>query len=708
MEDSNSSKTKIITVTYFINNDSEEKKLSIEIEKDINFLSYELITNKFFIALKNLITKETEEDNPQFNDIYLSELQNDNITFDYIRYLENNCWIFLGPKDLISLMDINNPELMIKVTIITQEKIKIKEMYDKTAEKINKIRNEIEDLSKEQYKINKKDICENNNMDLVVLTANPLIHIEKEKERELRTMNDFNKIPGSIYEAIKDSLNILNVEFSPLTEKKFIEVLSDNKYKPTILHLILKSTYILPENNVIPEEKSSNVVYIVFEKDDYSLEFINKGRLRSIIESNKNIQENIKDINLIISTQLAEDVYEMFEEFGFKNILVQHTTLTDIDYISKFNFIFYTDLVSSGSQYIQDLFQDGLNSYNLEYGNIFCCCFHSHNKNCEFMKNLINELYNYDNCINGKKDEMYKTIPHFCHLRMNQSYEENYNFEKDFCIMRRNIYNKFTEKIAKVGVKNKKNFYNICCCQKEVHNINKIFFRKNLNENVKNLLGFGGKKKSKRKKYIPDFSKMNLLVGNNKLVYKVIDCIKKKDKFNIIIYPSDDYCTFCDLNELANIIIEYIKERTEEYEIEDDELKIKKNISSELNQDLKTDFDMLNLIHTKSVPTFKIKDKEKVYYLLFDMNTRDCDIFADFDYWKKQNAVYFIIINDNFQEKILNEWKAKINKMVIFSKNKFDKNRIKFDLYEEIKSLKDYNIYVKGQLKEVENNLYKD
>ena len=128
MEDLNSSKTKIITVTYFINNDSEEKKLSIEIEKDINFLSYELITNKFFIALKNLIAKETEEDNPQFNDIYLSELQNDNITFDYIRYLENNCWIFLGPKDLISLMDINNPELMIKVTIITQEKIKIKEI----------------------------------------------------------------------------------------------------------------------------------------------------------------------------------------------------------------------------------------------------------------------------------------------------------------------------------------------------------------------------------------------------------------------------------------------------------------------------------------------------------------------------------------------------------------------------------------------------
>ena len=98
-----------------------------------------------------------------------------------------------------------------------------------------------------------------------------------------------------------------------------------------------------------------------------------------------------------------------------------------------------------------------------------------------------------------------------------------------------------------------------------------------MDENKNNInypLGFGGKKKSKRKKYIPDFSKMNLLVGNNKLVYKVIDYIKKEDKFSIIIYPSDDYCTICDLNELANIIIEYIKERTEECEIEDDELKI--------------------------------------------------------------------------------------------------------------------------------------
>ena len=103
------------------------------------------------------------------------------------------------------------------------------------------------------------------------------------------------------------------------------------------------------------------------------------------------------------------------------------------------------------------------------------------------------------------------------------------------------------------------------------------------------------------------------------------------------------------------------------------------------------------------MPIYNIKDKEKDYYLLFDMNTRDCDIFADFDYWKKQNAVNFIIINDNFQEKILNEWKAKINKMVIFSKNKFDKKRIKFDLYEEIKSLNKCNKYVKGQLKEFEN-----
>jgi hypothetical protein len=393
----------------------------------------------------------------------------------------------------------------------------------------------------------------------------------------------------------------------------------------------------------------------------------------------------------------------MFEKFGFKNILVQHTTLTDIDYISKFNFIFYTDLVSSGSQYIQDLYQDGLNSYNLEYGNIFCCCFHSHNTNCEFMKNLINELYNYDKSINGKKDEMYKTIPHFCHLRMNQSYEENYNFEKDFCIMRRNIYNKFTEKIAKVGVKIKKNFYNICCCQKEVHNINQIFFRKNLNENVKNLLGFGGKKKSKRKKYIPDFSKMNLLVGKNKIIYEVINFIKKQDNFNINIFSTEKDCTTYDLNELANVMIEYIKERTEEYEPENDELEIiGKNYSSEVNQNLQS----LNLIASKTEPLLNKKHKEKTSYLIFDLNSSDCNIFDDYDYWKKQNAVYFIIINDKVQEKLINEWKAKINKLVILSLRKLDEKQV-FNLKVEIQILNEYNKYVKGQLKEVENALFK-
>ena len=695
----NSNTAKIIKVTYFINNDSEEKILSIEIEKDINFLSYELITNKFFYSLKDLITKETDEDNPTFDEINSVDLQYDNIIFDYIRYLENDCWIFLGPKDIISLIDLDNPELMIKVTIISKEKIKIKQMYDKTAEKINKIRNEIEDLSKDQYKVNKNDICKNNNMDLVVLTANPLM----DGEKELRTMNDFNKIPCSIYEAIKDSINLLNVEFSPLTMEKFEEVLSNEEYKPTILHLIFKSTYRLPEN--IPEKIcSDDFVNIVFEKDDYNVEFINKESLRNLIQKNENIKKNIKDINLIISTQLAGDVSEMFKEFEFKNVLIQHTTITDIDYISKFNFIFYTDLISSESQYIQDLFQDGLNCYNPECGNIFCCCFHSHgkikDKCCEFMTNYKNELYNDKESIEENNiDDMYKTIPHFCHLQINEHYKD------DFCIVRKLFCDKYKRKIEKIKEKGiKGSYYNICCCQKKGHNINEIFFKKFVDSNENYLLGFGGKKKSKRKKYIPDFSKMNLLVGKNKIIYEVINFIKKQDNFNINIFSTEKDCTTYDLNELANVMIEYIKERTEEYEPENDELEIiGKNYSSEVNQNSQR----LNLIASKTEPLLIKKHKEKTSYLIFDLNSSDCNIFDDYDYWKKQNAVYFIIINDKVQEKLINEWKAKINKLVIFSLKKFDKNQIAFNLTEEIKSLNKYNKYVKGQLKEVENALFK-
>ena len=723
MEDSNPSKS--IPIIYFINNDSEGNKLKIEIEEDINFLSYEMIKNKFFQSLQNLINKEIEiesyTDNSDFDEYNLSNLQYENIIFDYMRYFENGCWLFLEKNEFIFLDDINTLQLMIKLTIFSEDKIKIKQMYEKTAERINEMSNEIADLSKEQYKDKKDDICVNNNMDLVVLTSNPLMHFDKEKKLELRTMNDFNRIPYLIHEAIKDPLNSISAEFCPLTKSKFIDVLSKKEYKPTILHLIFKSTYDLDGNDDIPEGKeSSDFVKLIFETEDYNAEFIDKESLQEIIKKNEDIKNNIKEINLIISTQLAQDVFKIFDQFGFKNILVQHTTLTDVEYISDFNYTFYTDIICSDFQNIKDLFEDALNPYIIpEYGNIFCCCFHSHTKikgkTCKFMKNLKNELY-YDK--KEKKlskeniEQMLETIPHFCHLRMNE--RNNYDYIDDFCIMNKHIYIKFNTnlKIKYKKCEEKKNFYNICCCEKEKHNLKEIFFE-NFNEkkvNNDNLsIQFRGKLKTQGKKYIPDFSKLCLLVGKNKIVYEVINYIKENVKFKINIYPKNNEYSEYDLNELANVIIEYIKERTENGDEDEDEtqtekFKLNKNISfSSLKNNLISE--SLGLKSIKSTPNLQLNFNTKIHYLLFDFNTSDSDKFVKNDFSDLNNKIYFIIAENKNETKLLKEFEAKMNKMVIFSLKEIDKNELEINKYFKIKSLTEFNKYVKGQLKEVENAL---
>ena len=111
-------------------------------------------------------------------------------------------------------------------------------------------------------------------------------------------------------------------------------------------------------------------------------------------ESAKEIKENIKNITLIISTQLAEDVYKIFEKFEFKNILVQHTTLADVNFIAEFNKVFYQDLIRHLDKPINMIFENALNTSNEQIDlKTFCCCFHSHKDTCATLENLRNEIF---------------------------------------------------------------------------------------------------------------------------------------------------------------------------------------------------------------------------------------------------------------------------------------------------------------------------
>ena len=355
---------KIFEVEYYINDDLERKNLEFRIKNSINFISYNQITEYFFENLRKPTTpknKEKEENDDEYNkNIESSQLKFDDIKFDYINYLtDDNGWLILPENKFIALGWGNTKiKLMIKITILTKYELNIQKVYDKKIIEVNEINDVINNLSNNKSNFNTSTICSNTKLDLVVLTSNPLM----DGDKELRTMNDFNKVTSSIQKVIQESLNSISVEFWPLTISRFKEIISNNKYKPTILHLICKSTY-----------KDENI-NLIFEKEDFNLQFIDKNILKKIIDSDNDIKNNIKDINLIISTQLAEDAKEMFIDFGFKNILIEHTTLTDVDYISEFNSTFYSDIIFSECQSIKDLYEDALNYF--EYDDIFCCCLH--------------------------------------------------------------------------------------------------------------------------------------------------------------------------------------------------------------------------------------------------------------------------------------------------------------------------------------------
>ena len=700
--------TKIIPVRYLLNDDSQMQKIEIQLNK--NILLYDEIKFYFFDSLKKELLK-IDKDNEDGDTITIndSELNFENISFDYIRYSIDNKWLLLEKNEFIDLDDEDNTEikLMIKIKIISQEKLNLNNLHNMRTKEINELNEKINNLLNNKLNLQNNKICSNTNLDLVVLIANPLMNGDK----ELRTMNDFNKILCSIQRALQKSLNSISVEFWPLTESRLIEIL---EHKPTILHLICKSTYVVPDN--IPEgNHSNNYVNLIFEKEDYNVHFISRNELIEKIKLiSGEIKKNIKDITLIISTQFAEDVYKMFKDIGeelskekslgFRNILVQPTTLTDIDYISEFNLNFYTNIIFSGGEKINELYTIAL--YSCQYDNIFCCCFHSHKnyegKVCPIMKNVINELYFEKNEGSKRKTEI---IPHFCHLKRKEK-TIYYDYKVNFCKMRKQLFKNFEEEIQGF-YKNKTNIdkhYNLCCCNEPNHNIDSIFF-KDFNENENNnMIKFGGKTKLERNKYIPDFSKFDLLVGRNKIIYDVIDHIKniksKKSNDNINIFyenKKEDESSSSDLKELVDIIIEYMKERDIEEEIDGDNLT-RINLSRE---NIELNPKEIEFREIKSSPNLCNKN-----YKIIDLTNQESNKSNKIRELDGKN-IYFIILDDNFSEELI----KKYNKYkVVFLSMK----QIQIEGIEGLKPIKIenwritslYNEYIRGQLNKVSKALY--
>ena len=171
----NSSKIKI-KIKYFINQTDKEEKGHIELKYLDNIINYKYITTSFEHYIKS---------QDPYQELY-SDWSQYTIIYEYIRYSDGDGWFYLEKSDSILLdndLNINNLELMIKASIIKN--------YEEIGKQIDSLAKNKEDKNC----TNKKE-----DLDLAVLTSDPLIHKHENNIEYLRTMNDFNNIKSMIYD----------------------------------------------------------------------------------------------------------------------------------------------------------------------------------------------------------------------------------------------------------------------------------------------------------------------------------------------------------------------------------------------------------------------------------------------------------------------------------------------------------------------------
>ena len=188
-----------VTLKYYLNN-SQEKQVTLKVlnfDNNYDKILYEEITCSFYRILKRIyydldadkyINSESEYE-------YL-DIKPNNIKIEFIRYFDGGGWILLEEDDVIQLnnrLNSSNLIIMIKAKIVSEENIKIDDKYRNIEDQIKYIYSDLKNIGSNNYEPEAP-------LNLIVLTANPLMNDEK----ELRTMNDFNIIPAMIYKLFQE------------------------------------------------------------------------------------------------------------------------------------------------------------------------------------------------------------------------------------------------------------------------------------------------------------------------------------------------------------------------------------------------------------------------------------------------------------------------------------------------------------------------
>ena len=560
----------------------------------------------------------------------------------------------------------------------------------------------------------------NKNIDIIILTANPLYY---EENKELRTMNDFVRITDSIYQVVSRTHLKIYSQFLTLTKKNFIYALMK---KPKILHLICKSTYkkvkIKNEKEKIKEEY---IPALLFEKENLISEIMSKEKLSPILSY---FSKNLKDICLFISTPLSQDVYNIFTtvepNIKFKNIFVQHTTIADLSYMALFNKKFYQNLLEKRSINISIENAKCIKPDNYQ----FCCCSHSHNNNnCDFKKNFYNEILREDeedNLCDNKFQDSKIISPHFNHLsykcKCHNSNNNNFLYVHIFCP-------------NKILIHKKRNNY-FCCCEeiKSGHNFDNILILNDKENNQENIifqdyiedeLDFSTILNSEN---IPNYGKMKFLVGLNQVFYNSFNFIMEENDKKILNFYRRQYNSF-EIDTIIYNLKEYIKERNSYFKIQNNEemdeinesenydynLDLKRNESDILSEkkaeksSLSISSTSIKLSKIKSANQLKINATSSIWFIIISKE-EDFNFDDNFIFDKTKILIINAFIVENWEEILQKKKLKKMPELIII----FSVNKIKKDLFfckkEDIANipfnkLNDYDYKVENQIHKISN-----
>ncbi len=514
---------------------------------DINLI-YTIQTGNYYFEKDNkTLISISERDFIHFNKrvalLLLEKMGLDIENIKTIRYYDYNYkgWIILSDKE-IKLKKEKNPKIKLLIQI-NDENIDNKERIKKIKQRIVLIgphleENILKNPNGGNLTITRTPTINFNNLDVCILFSNPLIEID----------NDGNKIYlKSIYDFI-DNVTIISELIQNLYINFEINIGTINNLKRAIekktkiLHIISKSSY---------DDKGN--ICLEFENNKCELERLNYDKLKTIFNDNEFIEFK-KTTLLIINTEFAEEILDLFKSLNFEKIIVEHTTTTTLNLTKKFNAFLYDNLILDK---IKTAFEKAKN-YTKQYKDLeICCCFHKHKEVCKW------KLLSMKN-----KDEA-----HFSHLHYKCSCK---NKHKSGCDNIKNN-NKF--------IYNNKNLY-LCCCQNEKnHNIENALISYFSDEKQITLIEYYNFYKEELN--LPKYNEMGRLIGRNNIFYDIYTLFFTKSNSGnhfINVYGNDvnGYNTFG--LDLVGFLTERINDSFNNFQNKFVEyIDLKSNFNNEIN-----------------------------------------------------------------------------------------------------------------------------